>query len=770
MARERLSILDSSVGLLIDTEISATAEGDADDFALATVRQLVVQNAAQFVRAIEGRTSTAATESLQMVRQFLARGDHQASSDIAPLSGVPCTLQRIERYASIWSSVIPDHPELRGVTSLLLEGRYKADLANLPRISTGLGLDRPEIKAARADFAVMTHDQDALYDLLGSMPADTSEAGPTELELAVESEMRLLRLAKGDVLCRQGDVADSFYLVLSGRLGVLTRDSSGAFRLIAEVAPGETAGETEILLNEARPATIRAVRDSTVIVLSNEACQRLIHRFPAFLLAVTNVVLHRLRDLETSNPHSRRTALRTIAVLPLTPAVPARDFATRLARALEAQGSAAHITREAAETALEEATEALVADTYDDRLVSWVSEQEARCRFTIYEAEPELNAWTRRCLRQADRVMLVGLSSDQSSLASVEREAQAEEQDLLDGAELVLMHDSTTHHPSGTQAWLQPRKVRAHHHLRVDRDADFGRLVRSLTGRAVGVVLGGGGARAFAAIGALQAIDEVGLPVDLVGGTSAGSFMAACYALGWDSKRIVEIARSTMGNKRQTLDYTLPLVSLMSAGKMKRTLQGLFGDTRIEDLWRPYFCITSNITRAEMMVHQSGVLWHYVRASCSIPTVFPPVLDGEDLLVDGMLLNNLPVDTMSEISHGGPVIAIDVSAKEDVQQDFHFGASLSATQVILGRFNPKKELRVKAPSILQMIMRTSEVASIYARKVQAKRATVYVAPPVAQFGVFDMNAIDELVELGYQHTKTQLEEWFEQSAEARSYR
>jgi predicted acylesterase/phospholipase RssA/CRP-like cAMP-binding protein len=758
---------------LSTTDIATVVQDSSDDLALQMVRQLVVQNASQFLRVIEDRTSMAATESLEIVRQFLARGEQSGSTAAAPLSRLPSTVARIESYASIWSSVIPAHTELRGVTSLLLETRYATDLAGLPQTTAALSLDNPEVLAARADFAELAPDRDGLEDVLGRIPDAQPDGGPTELELAIEAEMRLQRLAKGEVLCRQGDAADCFYLLLSGRLGVFVTEASGEPQLFAEVSPGETAGETEVLTNEARPATIRAVRDSVVIVLGNEACQGLIERYPRFLLAVTKVVIHRLRDLQSSNPHSRRAPLRTIAVLPVGQSVPARRFAASLARAFGTRGTASHVTREAAESALEEAPETLVADTYDDRLVSWVSEQEARYRFTVYEAEPELNAWTKRCLRQADRVMLVAFSSDDPGLSPVESvAAESLQGDLLDGAELVLLQDSTVAHPTGTQAWLEARNISDHHHVRLDNDDDFGHLVRRLTGHALGVVMGGGGARAFAAIGALQAIDEAGLPIDLLGGTSAGSFMAAGYALGWDSKDMVEIARSTMGSKRQTLDYTLPLVSLMSASKMKRTLQALFGSTRIEDLWRPYFCISSNVTRAEMMVHRSGLLWHYVRASCSIPTVFPPVLDGNDLLVDGMLLNNLPVETMSEISHGGPVIAVDVSAKEDVYQEFRFGASLSAMQVILGRLHPNKQRRIKAPSILQMILRTSEVASIYARKAQAKHATVYVAPPVSQFGVFDMSvsAIDQLVELGYERTRIELESWFERSPEARSYR
>jgi len=540
-------------------------------------------------------------------------------------------------------------------------------------------------------------------------------------------------------------------------------------RRLAEIGSGATAGETEVLTNEPWPATIRALRDTIVVELDSDACQRLIQRYPRFLMAATNVVIRRLKDYSEAARGSNVLPPRTIAVLPVDGSVPAREFAATLTEALGRHGPARHITRHLAEEALEE--EALVADTYDDRLVSWLNEQEARFPFVVYEAEPEANAWTRRCLRQADRVMLLARARGNPALSPVEAElaAAGKDGDLHENVELILLHENSDALPTGTMLWLSAREVRDHHHVRLQNPDDFGHLVRRLTGQAVGLVLGGGGARAQSAIGAIKAIREAGIPIDIVGGTSAGSFFAAACALGWDEERMLEVVREFMSTRRQTLDYTLPLVSIMSAGKMKRTLETLFGDVLIEDLWRPYFCVTSNLTRAEMMVHRSGLLRHYVRASCSLPTVFPPVLEGQDLLVDGMLLNNLPVDVVADISQGGPTIAIDVSAKEDTIRDFNFGDSLSASQVLLGKLPLHRDRRIQAPSILDVIIRTSEVASIYARKMQAKRATVYVAPPVSQFGVFERNRLGELVDLGYKSTREALDDWYEHSEEARSY-
>ncbi|MBV8087951.1 MAG: patatin-like phospholipase family protein, partial [Chloroflexi bacterium] len=623
-----------------------------------------------------------------------------------------------------------------------------------------LELDRPDIAAARADFAAVVAAAEPVTS------PDRDGATPSELELAIEGEVRLLAVDKGATVCRQGEPADALYVLLSGRLGELAAGEDGAERLLAEIATGETAGETELLTGDARPATIRAHRDSTLLALEYSACHRLIERYPAFLMALTSVVIRRFREVQAAGPRHRSSELRTLAVLPLSPDVPAHAFAERLAHELGAEGETRHLTRDAAEAGLGEAGDALVADTYDDRLVGWVNEQEARSRFVVYEADPELNAWTNRCLRQADRVLLLAYGRDQPLACPLLRQLLAEGV-LLENVDLGLLHGETAAHAAGTAEWLRQVNPRDYYQLRLGRDDDLRYLVRRLLGRAVGVVMGGGGARAFASIGAIQAIHEAGLPIDMVGGTSAGAFVAAMFAAGWDQARMMTIIRETLANPRKNNDYTLPLVSLTSARNLTAQVKRLFGDTQIEDLWRPFFCISSNLTRAEMMVHRSGLLWRHVRASCSVPTLLPPVLEDGDLLVDGMLLNNLPVDVMNDVARGGPVIAIDVSAKEDAAGNYRFDESLSGFQALLGKLRPGG---VRAPSILHVVLRTIEVGSIYARKAQAQHATLYVAPPVTEFSISATHALDPIVQRGYESTKARLTEWLAQSPEARALR
>ena len=225
--------------------------------------------------------------------------------------------------------------------------------------------------------------------------------------------------------------------------------------------------------------------------------------------------------------------------------------------------------------------------------------------------------------------------------------------------ELVLLHPGTAQRPSGTAGWLAKRDLHAHHHVRLGDQTHMQRLARRLAGRALGLVLSGGGARGFAHVGVLRAMEELGIEIDLIGGTSMGALVGGQYARGLGLHESLELNRR-FANPKQLFDYTLPLTSLMASRKLTRVMMGTYGDVRIEDLWRPFFCVSSNLTRAEAIIHRSGPLWEAVRASIAIPGIFTPILRGGDVLVDGGVMNNFPVDVMVRLCEGGPVIGSNV--------------------------------------------------------------------------------------------------------------
>jgi predicted acylesterase/phospholipase RssA len=324
--------------------------------------------------------------------------------------------------------------------------------------------------------------------------------------------------------------------------------------------------------------------------------------------------------------------------------------------------------------------------------------------------------------------------------------------------DLVLLQPEGVHHPSGTVQWLEHVPVSRHHHLRLHREDDMRRLARSLAGRGVGLVLSGGGARCFAQIGVIRALQEASVPIDWVAGSSAGAVVGAQVALGWDWTTILDRSRRLVDGRR-LMDFTFPMVSLLAAGRLSRALAQLFDDIQIEDLWLGYFCTSSNLATASLRIHRQGPIRRAVRASCALPGVVPPLLEGGELLIDGGVLDNLPVEAMKEICDGGPVIAVDISAEFQLGKAYQFGEGVSARQLVLNRVNPLARTRLVVPSIVNILLRTVELQAVRSRMDQRVQADLYLQPPVDMFGIFETNSIDRLVEIGYRYAQEKFAGW-----------
>src|SRR5205085_1247357 len=159
--------------------------------------------------------------------------------------------------------------------------------------------------------------------------------------------------------------------------------------------------------------------------------------------------------------------------------------------------------------------------------------------------------------------------------------------------------------------------------------------------------------RGFAHIGVLRALDEAGIPVDAIGGTSMGAFVGAQRAWGMDWRAMRDFNARCWNELKPLNDYTLPMVSLLAGTSFLREMKRFFGDARIEDLPLDYFCVSSNLTRGEAVTHARGRLWFWMCASMCIPGVAPPLVDEGSLYVDGGVLDNVPLDAM-RARHQGP--------------------------------------------------------------------------------------------------------------------
>jgi lysophospholipid hydrolase len=596
----------------------------------------------------------------------------------------------------------------------------------------------------------------AATELLGDLDDATLD------ELLAEVEW--VSLTGGATLFRQGDRADALYIVVSGRLAAVFEEDDGTERLVREIGRGENVGELAMLTDEPRSATVHAVRDSELARLDRACFERVVSRHPP---AMTRLARMLAGWLKSSNRARRSPAtVVTIAVIPLGRGAPLGALAASLVCALEKIGPTAHLHRErsAAEGHEEAAEDESDASGYA-RTSAWLDQVEGAHRFVLYQGDGGSAGWTRRCVRQADRVLLVADAAASPEDAWFECRALLGPLPLKHGAELALVQPEGRT-PSGTAGWLAGRRLAGHHHLRLSSREDVERLARRLTGRSLALVLSGGGARGFAHIGVIRALEEAGIPIDRVGGTSMGAVIAAQLACGNDARAMLELNRAWL-RENPLRDLTLPFVSLVTGRGGVKLLLDMFGERSIEDLWMEYFCTTTNLTRSRLVVHRDGLLRRAVRASISIPGIAPPAPQPNgDLLVDGAVLNNLPVDVMIGLG-AGTIVAVDVAPAEDLSVGTSYEEAPSAWQMLLERASPFRRGGSRFPSIYRILERTMLVASLaHSERVRAD-VDLYLDPPVTGFPMFDWSRLEELAETGHRFALRRIEQWRHSSVACR---
>jgi NTE family protein/lysophospholipid hydrolase len=561
----------------------------------------------------------------------------------------------------------------------------------------------------------------------------------------LEPELSHVVVAAGEYVFRQRDPADSLYLVVSGRLRVLVENAKGEETSVGEIGRGGCIGELGILTDEPRAASARALRDTALVRVSKEVVNRLIERHPKAMFGFVRTVVAQMRSRSPSDQGAR-----AVALIAAGRSVHLKEFAQELVRALTALGKTIHVTSEDAR--------AISADSEPLPLMRWQNDLEATHRYVLYECDSSLTPWTKRCLRQADRALVVGHSQDDPTPGEVETAlARTRDGSMSARVDLALLHPPSTRQPKGTLRWLSARKVASHHHLHVGSLEDVERMVRRLSGRGIGLVLSGGAAHGFAHIGVIRALREEGIPIDRVGGTSMGSFIAAELALGLRESEIVAGVRKVFVESKPLTDYTLPIASFIEGRRFCDAVHAFFGEAQIEDLWQGYFCVSGNLTRGEAHVHRSGALWNAVRTSCTIPGLVPPVVHGTDLHIDGGVSNNLPDDVMREDGQG-PVIAVDVGPSVDLSIDARYSSYPSSWKVLAHNVSPFGE-KVAVPTLIHLLARTAMLSSHASSTRAQAHAALYLRPDVRRFGFLDFKPIERIAEAGYAATKDQIREW-----------
>ena len=570
----------------------------------------------------------------------------------------------------------------------------------------------------------------------------------------VAAVMQPVQLAGGAMLFDQGEAGDTLYIVVHGRLRVSVAGGRGVRRVVAELGRGESVGEMALLTGERRSARVEAIRDSMLLALSRSAFERVVEQYPRVMTQLARQLVERLKLSLRGAPTTH--FLSTVCVAPAVPGARIGMFCERLARALGAIGPTLHLTRSAAGGALAASASELARSGGDDtRLLAWLNEQEERYAYVLYEADEADPAWSRLCERQADRIVLAARAADDEPPAAHAPKQLVEMQGSA-RRELVLLNSNAP--VAGVmQRWLEAYPgVQGWHHVADNNEAQVARFARLLVGQGIGMLLGGGGARTFAHIGVLRAMQEAGIEVDAIGGVSGGAIVGAQAAAGVSPREMKERAQDEFLRRGSMLDFTVPIVSLIRGHRFARMLGRLFAETNIEDLPMRFFCVSANLSRATMRVHDRGLIWRAVGASISIPGVGPPTCENGDLLIDGSVLTNLPVEAMRELCQGR-VVAVDVSADKDLSVDRSWTDFPSPARLLATR--PWRRRATRIPNILEILFRGAMLGSIAGERDIADRVEFYLRPPLRGINLLDFKTLDRVETRAYEYAVKALEQW-----------
>ncbi|XP_075989007.1 patatin like phospholipase domain containing sws isoform X8 [Anticarsia gemmatalis] len=594
-------------------------------------------------------------------------------------------------------------------------------------------------------------------------------------------------LESGRAVYRQDEESGSTFIVLSGRLRSVITHPNGKKELVGEYGKGDLVGIVEMVTQTRRSTTVMAVRDSELAKLPEGLFNAIKLRFPVVVTRLINLLGHRilgswqkptagLGGAAAIEPRPSQHNFSTVAVVPVSDDVPLTAFTYELYHSLCAIGPTVRLTSDVIRKLL---GLTIMDPNNEYRLSSWLAQQEDKHKVALYQCDPSLTQWTQRCIRQADCILIVALGDKQPSIGKIEKEI--ERLAIRTQKELVLLHREGGANPAGTVHWLNMRSwVSQHHHVRCPHrmftrksqyriselyskvlmseasvHSDFSRLARWLTGTSVGLVLGGGGARGAAHVGMVRAIQEAGIPIDMVGGVSIGAFMGALWCMERNITTVTQKAREWSQKMtqwgKQLLDLTYPATSMFSGRQFNTTIRSTFGEVHIEDLWLPYFTVTTDISSSCMRVHRHGSLWRYIRASMSLSGYMPPLCDPVDghLLLDGGYVNNLPADVMRSLG-AKHILAIDVGSQDDTDLT-NYGDDLSGWWLLWKRWNPFTT-PVKVPNLPDIQSRLAYVScNRQLEEVKKSDYCEYIRPPIDAYKTLQFGSFDEIREVGYRH-------------------
>ncbi len=505
-------------------------------------------------------------------------------------------------------------------------------------------------------------------------------------------------LVRGQMLVAQGEPSDSLFMVLHGALAVRR---AGDLEPIAELRAGEVVGEIGFFANIPRTADVIAIRDTSVLVLTRGAYQELAQDAPALVEALLAALARRFaKETARLTPPRASPKARTVTLIDGGYEPLPRDFERRIREGLAA------VDAEIVDPARVNAVfpgRALDAPEITD----WLNKLEHIAPLVVYFGGREASPWARKAIRQADMVVFA-CRGEAPAAALTEVEAFACEVHPPSARRLVRIHDRRHGQVRGTAAWLARLPSFMHHHVALADQVDIDSLIRFLSGRAIGFVAGGGGSFGTAHVGVYKAFRERNVMFDIFVGTSVGSAMAAGFAKNLDAEDLERGTHEIFVRSRSFRRPTWPRYALLDHKVFDRALAEQYGgDCRIEDCWRPFAAIASNLSTHSLELIRSGLLWQAVRASSAIPGLLPPFYTPEGaMLVDGCLIDNVPLAPMHQLK-SGPNLIVHFGEPAAEMFDVDYAELPGRLELIAAMLMPfRKKLLPAAPSAVNVLWRS----------------------------------------------------------------
>jgi NTE family protein len=521
---------------------------------------------------------------------------------------------------------------------------------------------------------------------------------------AISRRLQREHYHKDAVVFMEGEPGDCMYIIESGQVKVVTeRDNQE--KILNYLGPGNFFGEMALLLGENRSATARVVIDADLLVLRKSDFDELLQIHPQIALMMSQELGRRLT--RSNITPALREEFNIVTVLGAATPTLARHLAqvTGETVAILDLGGLANISLDPA--ALRQADVVLVrgGDILEpETLAEHLSQLVEQYYWVLISVAPYETPLTLKAIELADITVQIG-----------EKE------------------------PS----WLKPAAPKGF--WRVDAQPhSIQRLARRISQRLVGLALSSGNARGIAHIGVLKVLEEEGIPIDMLAGTSAGAVFAAMYAAGRSVEEMTAFALNVQKQYNffsgfRYWDFRLPPgAGLIKGNQVLEYLRRWVMDKTFDQLNIPLYIVATDLISGEEIVFDRGPVAEAVRASMSVIGVFEPAYVAGRYLIDGGSVNPVPTQLLAD---KGISIILASNVIPSLEDRIH-----------------RRELRRggKLPNLMGILTGALEIMESEIIKTRLGPVDVLIQPDVARYGTMEYDKAAEIIKRGEEAARSQI--------------